>query len=264
MPKAGLDDISLYYEVHGKGEPLLLIAGLGADSAAWTRVVRKFAERFKVITFDNRGSGRSDIPDKKYSIREMAEDAAKLLDHLRVEKTHVIGHSMGGYIAQEFAICYPKRVDTLILEATAPISSGRNNMLFSGFLRLMERKNDVETLIRQWSPWLFSPRAFERGSFVETFIKNVVKYPYPQTKTGFRRQLGAIASFDTRKRIKNIKARTLVMAGRDDILITSEESRVLSERIPGSLFAVINDAGHDIHVESPAAFISEVAGFLGR
>jgi len=262
MPKAKLDDISLYYEVHGKGAPLLLIAGLGSDSASWMGIVRKLSARFRVVTFDNRGAGRTSVPDEKYSVRQMVEDTVKLLDRLEIGRAHIIGHSMGGYIAQELAVRYPERVDKLIFEATAPVSSERNNALFNGFLDLMERSGDIETLVRQWTPWLFSPRAFERKTFITTFLKNVVKYPYAQSVSGFRRQIGAVASFDSRSRIKAIKTRTLVITGGDDILITPRESRVLSENIRGSVLAEIKDTGHCIHIENPAAFTATVLSFL--
>lgn len=262
MPKAELDDISLYYEVRGKGAPLLLIAGLGSDNASWMGVVRKLSEHFKVVTFDNRGAGRSGVPDEKYSVSGMAEDAVKLLDRLGIERAHIAGHSMGGYIAQELALRYPERVDKLILEATAPVSSARNNALFNDFLSLMEKGSDVETLMRQWMPWLFSPRAFERKTFVSTFLKNVVKYPYVQSAVGFRRQVGAVASFDSRWKIKAVKARTLVIVGGDDILITPRESAVLLEKIRGSVLAEIKGTGHCPHIEDPSAFTATVLHFL--
>ncbi|MDD2866821.1 MAG: alpha/beta hydrolase, partial [Candidatus Omnitrophica bacterium] len=133
MPSVKLDDIPLYYEVYGKGSPLLLIGGLGSDSASWLGVAKGFSPYFQAIVFDNRGSGRSGLGHQECTIGRMAQDAAGLLDLLKIERAHIIGHSMGGYMAQEIAINYPGRIDKLVLESTAPVSSERNNALFKDF-----------------------------------------------------------------------------------------------------------------------------------
>lgn len=253
---------SIYYEIRGKGYPLLLISGLNSDSASWAGVCGKLAKHFRVITFDNRASGRSYMPKKRYSIREMADDAIGLLDRLHIKKCHVIGHSMGGYIAQELAIYYPKRIGKLILEATAPASSIRNNMLFNDFLKRFKKDRDDEALMRLWSYWLFSPKTFERKHYIEKFIKYASSYPYLQSAEGFQGQIEAIASFNARARLKNIKSKTLIMIGSDDILIHPAESMNLAKGIKGSVSKEIKDTGHCIHVESPDAFISKVVQFM--
>ena len=252
----------IYYEMRGKGYPFLLISGLNSDSASWAGVCGKLGKHFRVIAFDNRGSGRSDTPKKKYSIREMADDAIGLLDHLQIRKCHVIGHSMGGYIAQELAIYYPERVGKLILETTAPVSSERNNMLFNDFLKRFEKDHDNEALMRLWAYWSFSPKTFERKNYIAQFIKYASTYPYLQSAQGFKGQIDAIASFNACARIKNIKSKTLIIIGSDDILIYPAESMKLAKGIKGSVSEEIKDAGHCVHVENPDAFISKVVQFL--
>lgn len=262
MPQVKLGAISLYYEIHGKGHPVLLISGLNADNASWAGVFGKLAKHFRVIAFDNRASGRSDTPNRKYSIREMAGDAIALLDHLQIKKCHVIGHSMGGYIAQELAIYYPERVGKLILEATAPVSSARNNVLLNDFLRRFEKDHDSKALMRLWAYWLFSPKTFERENYIETFIKYASTYPYPQSAQGFKSQVDAMASFNACAKIKNIKAKTFVIIGSDDILIYPSESMKLIKGIKGSVFTEIKDTGHCAHIENPGVFTSKVVRFL--
>ena len=139
MPKAKLSTMSLYYEIRGKGHPLLLISGINADSASWAGVCEKLAKYFRVITFDNRASGRSSMPKGRYSVREMAEDAAGLLNYLQIKKCHVVGHSMGGYIAQVMALRHPERICKLVLEATAPASSIRNDVLLKDLWDVSKR-----------------------------------------------------------------------------------------------------------------------------
>jgi pimeloyl-ACP methyl ester carboxylesterase len=253
---------SIYYEIRGKGYPLLLISGLNSDSASWAGVCGKLAKHFRVVTFDNRASGRSYMPRKRYSIREMANDAIGLLDRLHIKKCHVIGHSMGGYIAQELAIYHPERVSGLILEATASVSSVRNNMLFKDLVKRFREDRDNEALMRMWSYWLFSPKTFERKNYVGNFIKYAAAYPYFQSAEGFQGQVDAIASFNARARLKNIKSKTLIMIGSDDILIYPAESIALAKGIKGSVSWKIRDTGHCIHVESPDTFISKVVQFL--
>ena len=254
--------MKLYYEIQGNGEPLLLIAGLGSDNASWAGVRGKLAKHFRVIAFDNRGSGRSGDPDKKYSISDMADDAMGLLDKLGIKRCHVIGHSMGGYIAQDIAIRYPERVGKLILEATAPVSTARNNELFADLLKRFKKDHDNVALMRLWTYWLFSPKTFERKNYIEKFIKYASTYPYPQSVVGFKHQLGAVRAFNVCAKIKRIKAKTLVIIGSDDILIYPAESMKLVKGIKGSAVAEIKDTGHCLHVESPDAFVYRVVKFL--
>lgn len=253
----------MYYETAGKGRPLLLIAGLNADNAGWAAVRAKLAENFRVILPDNRASGRSPVPFGKFSIADMADDAVRLLNHLRINRCDVVGHSMGGFIAQDMAVRYPGRVDKLVLEATACASSARNNALFADLADSFSRDKDKEALMRRWSYWLFSPKTFSRKSYVETFIRKASGYPYLQSAAGFKKQVDAVAGFDFRGMIKKIKSETMVIAGADDILISPEESRMLADGIKGSVFEKITGAGHCPHVEAPVVFISKVLRFLG-
>ena len=262
MPKINTNGLSLYYEVHGRGEPLLLIAGLDSDSSSWAGVCSKLAKHFRVVVFDNRASGRSDTPNKKCSIHEMADDAIGLLDHLRIKKCHVIGHSMGGYIAQKLAIYYPERIGKLILEATAPVSSARNNMLFNDFLKRFEKDHDNEALMRLWTYWLFSPKTFERKNYIASFIKKAVAYPYLQSVEGFKGQIKAIVQFNACAEIKSIQAKTLVIIGSDDMLIYPVESMQLVRGVKGSVFEEIRDSGHCVHIENPEVFTFKVIQFL--
>src|SRR3990172_9311716 len=115
MPTAPVRDLMMYYEEAGSGEPLVLIMGLGGDLQGWAFQAPVLAQHFRVITFDNRGAGRTSAPDRPSSIAAMADDTAGLMDYLGIQKAHVLGFSMGGYIAQELALSRPDRVDQLIL-----------------------------------------------------------------------------------------------------------------------------------------------------
>lgn len=262
LPKVKPDDVALYYEVHGAGTSLLLIPGLGSDSSSWGNIVRRLSEHFKVIALDNRGAGRSEVPDKRYTVGQMANDVIRLLDYLKVEKACVIGHSMGGYIAQELAIHYPEHIEKLILESTAPVSSERNNALFLKFYRERQNGEDLETWIRRWTPWLFSAKCLSREAFIEAFVKNGANYPYAQPADGFKGQIDAIASFDARERLDRIKAETLIIEGREDVLVLPKEAEALAEKIPGSVLQFLSDEAHCIHLENPGLFVKVVSEFF--
>ena len=119
MSKAKVNDINMYYDVQGDGFPLVMIMGFLGNADCWDpRMLPALSDKFKVITFDNRGAGRTDVSDKAFSIRLLAEDTVGLMDVLNVPKAHVLGTSMGGMIAQELALNYPGRVEKLILTAT--------------------------------------------------------------------------------------------------------------------------------------------------
>src|SRR6202044_1765574 len=119
MPFVENQDAKIYWDEQGSGEPLLLIEGLGYPSYMWHRTRPILAQTYRTIVLDNRGVGQSDVPPGVYSIELMASDAAAVLDAAGVQRAHVFGVSMGGMIAQEFALQYPKRVLSLILGCTA-------------------------------------------------------------------------------------------------------------------------------------------------
>jgi pimeloyl-ACP methyl ester carboxylesterase len=262
MPNVALGDISLYYEVHGQGDPLLWIAGLGSDSSSWLGVVGRFSPYFQNIVFDNRGSGRSALGRQECTIGRMAQDAINLLDFLKIERAHLIGHSMGGYIAQELAVNFPDRIDKLVLESTASVSSERNNALLKDFYDQLVNEGCSEPWIRKWLPWLFSPGFLADSLFIEAFVKNALRYPHAMKAEGFKSQIGAIALFDARGRTGAIRAQTLVLEGQDDTLIIPEEAQELADSIPNCIFKPIDGVGHAIHIENPGLFVDTVLEFL--
>lgn len=254
--------LSVYYEIHGDGYPLLLIAGLGSDSASWSSIIPGLSSCFQVIIFDNCGCGRTSVPAGEYSIGDMANDAVNLLNALNIKQTHVLGHSMGGYIAQTMAIKYPERVSKLILASTAAVSSERNNQLFADFSKQLDNNIDYETWIKNWLPWLFSGKTRQNNDFINEFVKGAVAYDYRQTSDGFRGQIRAIKAFDGRRTAQNIKIPTLIIAGSDDQLITPQEAKTLAKEIKGSVYRQLEEAGHSIFVENCTACIDAIKNFL--
>jgi pimeloyl-ACP methyl ester carboxylesterase len=271
MAKAKIRDIEMYYEVHGPAavpaaaaEPLLLIMGLGANANSWEMQLPDFSREYRVIAFDNRGCGRSDMPDSPYTIPQMAEDAVGLLDHLEIESAHVFGMSMGGMIAQELALRHPRRVRSLVLGGTM---AGGPNAVIAG-----------PQLIQQWMSTATMPlgQAIENGlrflyseRFIaenrERLVKRALELAHLQPPLhALQKQVMAVIQFNTHHRLSEIRAPTLIISGRDDKIVPAENSRILAERINGAELVELEGAGHGFLAEKAAEANAAVLGFLRR
>lgn len=266
MPKAKVNGINLYYEVHGQGEPLVMIMGFGGSSAGWIFQRRAFQKYFQVITFDNRGVGSSDKPCGPYSIRMMSEDTIGLMDHLGIEKAHILGVSMGGYIAQELAINYPERVRKLVLGSTHARQDeigGHSSEYYRG-LGLTEgcpddelRKIAVGKVLRTEFPLAFNGRLYKIG--VAPFV-NI--YARLMATRGVAAQFQAIVGHDTLERLTMIQAPTLVITGTRDRIIKPGSSEVLANMIPNARLVRIEGGPHSVFISMRKRFNKDVLDFL--
>jgi pimeloyl-ACP methyl ester carboxylesterase len=262
MPKVRVGDLSMYYVEAGQGEPLVLIMGLGADHLAWGFQFPAFAERYRVIAFDNRGAGQTDAPDQPYTTRLMAEDTVGLMDRLGIDRAHVLGVSMGGMIAQEIALNHPERVRSLQLHCTL----GRPDRYLRAQVdvgRIQRRTLPREEAMRAGYLWLFAPATYdERPEFVETILQNALANPYPMSLTGFEHQCDAVQAHDTLDRVGAIRHPTLISVADQDILVPPRFSRALAERMSGAKFLLIEGAGHGYFWERPDVFNQMALDFL--
>lgn len=266
MPKAKVNGINLYYEVHGQGEPLVMIMGFGGSSGGWVFQRRAFQKYFQVITFDNRGVGRSDKPGGPYSIRMMAEDTIGLMDHLGIEKAHILGVSMGGYIAQELAINYPERVRKLVLGCTyaRQDDTGGHTLEYHRGMGLAEGcpadelgRIPIAKVLRAELPLAFNSRLYRICTF--PFI-NI--YARLMATRGVAAQFQAIVGHDTLERLQMIRAPTLVITGTGDRIIKPGSSDVLAKMIPDARLVRIEGGPHSVFVGMRKRFNKEVLDFL--
>lgn len=262
MPSATINGVELYYEIHGSGPPLMLVAGLASDSQSWQPVVAGLSQRYSLILPDNRGVGRTSPRESEVSIQQMADDCVALLRYLDLPSVHLLGHSMGGFIALDCAIRYPEQFRDLVLAATSASNSERNNALMHDWVAYRESGMDLERWFRNVFYWIFTKRFFQDKDVLKGALRFAVDYPYPQSKTAFKNQVNAISQFNCRQNLADVTLRTLVLCGQEDLLFSPEESSVL-KAIPGSVFSIIEDAAHSIHMECPEAFTSHVLNFLG-
>jgi 3-oxoadipate enol-lactonase len=263
MPSTTVNGIDLYYEETGSGPPLLLIAGLSGTSQGWEVLQPAMSERFRVIAFDNRGAGRSSAPTGPYTTRQMADDAAALLDHLGIERAHVIGHSMGGMIAQELALAHPERVDRLVLLGTA----ARLHPLISGpwlntWVQAVEPGTDPRDVVLFLMPWFFTPAFMAHHDQVEAALAEWLSDPYPAPAHGVAAQAAASRAHDTLDRLPRIAAPTLVLVGAEDIVTPVTCSRELAAGIPGACLQVLERCGHIPDAEYPEAVSDALLAFL--
>ena len=264
MPTVKVNDINIYYEIHGEGEPLVLILGLSVDLTSWMLQTPEFSKKYRVIAFDNRGVGRTDAPDMPYSTKMMADDTAGLLDTLGIERAHVLGHSMGGFIAQELALTYPQRVKSLILASsgTRETSLGRN--LIDTWVRMAQEGVSLETRLREQLLWVFTDASFENQDMVQMVITMMLANPYPQPAHGLARQTGADLEHDTGERIGKITAPTLVLVGKEDILTPVKMSEELAAGIPNAELVILEGGGHMSQSEVADKFNQAVLDFLEK
>ena len=258
MPFVENQSAKIYWDEQGSGEPLLLIMGLSYPSYMWHRSRPVLAKRYRTIALDNRGVGQSDTPPGVYSIPLMASDAAAVLDAAGIESAHVFGVSMGGMIAQEFALQYPKRVRSLILGCTTAGGPHAVQAEPAALQILMHQGMTPEESKEAIIPFIYDA-ATPRERIDEDMAIRMNWYPSPQ---GYAGQLQGIFGWEAYSRIARITAPTLVIHGETDRLIPPANARLITDRIPGAKLALIPHAGHIFETDQPGAAHHAIVGFL--
>ena len=258
MPFAENDGVKIYWEEAGDGEPILLIMGLGWASYLWHRTRPVLAAKYRVITFDNRGVGRSGVPPGPYPIATMAADAAGVLHSAVVKRAHIFGLSMGGMIGQEFALQYPDRVKSLILGCTAAGGPAALQPSPEVIQVLMRRGMTPQEAAEAIDPFIYHSET--APELIEHDRKLRVEW-YP-TAEGYMSQLQGIMAWEAYSRIAQISAPTLVLHGETDQLIPAGNGRLIAGRIPRAKFVLIPKAGHIFPTDQPAISNETVLNFL--
>jgi 3-oxoadipate enol-lactonase len=261
MPRIQCHGIELYYETHGSGEPLLLIAGFGCDHLFWSQLVPVFAPQHQVIVFDNRGVGQSAAPDGPCSIRQMADDSAALLDAIGVGKVHVAGQSMGGLIAQELTLARPQQVRSLTLISSCAKCDERGKAIIETWGELAGTV-EPRMMARLLMPWLYTHAFYAKPGAVEQWMTALLENPFPASPQGLYHQSRAISSSDTVDRLGAIRCPTLVLVGQEDILLPVAFSEQLAQGIPTAELIVLENTGHGLLVETPEAVAKAMREFL--
>jgi 3-oxoadipate enol-lactonase len=264
MPKILINDIALYYETYGEGEPLVFISGFSADHLAWQQTAKIFADRYQVVVFDNRGSGRSDVPQGPYTVEQMADDVAALCEKLGIEQAHFIGNSMGGFIAQMLAHRHAARIKSLILCNTALRVETVFYFYAAAQVELMKAQAPASALIKAACSWIFSFAFLSKPNQWDALIQWGLENPYPFTTMGCEGQYAALGAFDARTWMNTVEKPTLVISADQDIIFNSSISKALADQIPDAQFYCFNECGHLPHIEYPETFAQVVMNFLEK
>ena len=263
MPKIQANDIELFYNISGTGEPLLLLAGFACDNSYWSLMMPHLNKKYQVIRVDNRGAGRSSTLAKPYSIQEMARDAAALLEHLDINSVSVIGHSMGGQIAQELVLNYPQKVRNLIIISSwAQVNSILHTIIetWGELPQILDWQQYQKVIL----PWIFTDQFLSTPQAITQILQMAVNYPFRPTAQGIYHQSQAILHSDTSARIPEISCPTLVMVGKQDILTPVAFSQQLTQLISHAELALIEDCGHGLLIESTRSVAEKILNFLNK
>ena len=249
----------IYWDEQGHGEPMLLIMGLGYPSAAWYRTRPVLAAKYRTIAFDNRGVGQTDMPPGPYPIPVMAADAAAVLDAAGVENAHIFGISMGGMIAQEFALQYPQRVRSLILGCTAAGGPTAVRADADATQMLMARGSMTREEAAQAAvPFIYHADT-PRKLIDEDIDRRRPMFPHPDA---YNAQLQGILAWQSYSRLEKIAAPTLVIHGESDRLVPPGNGKLIAERIPGAKLVLIPRASHIFPTDQPEAANKAILDFL--
>lgn len=265
MPHARANDVSLYYEIHGDGPPLVLLMGLGGNLAMWDpEFIDGLAQHFRVLAFENRGTGRSDKPDHPYAIHTFSNDAAVLLNTLGMPCAHIVGASMGGMIALQLALDHPDCVDGLVLCCTTP--GGPHSTPPS--LETLEAIANTDGLspaeaTRKNRRFAFTPGFIAaHEDYLEAKLVGEIKYPTPPY--ALARHFAAAVQFNVYDRLSEIRHRTLVMVGREDLMVPAPNSVLLARHIPNADLVMYANAGHGFLTERRQDCLDAIVGVLGK
>ncbi len=264
MQRARVNGVELVYEIHGTGEPLVLIHGAQSDRSIFSGMLTDFTDQFEVLTFDQRGSGQSEKPDVEYTMGMIADDTAALMDHVGFSSAHIYGVSMGGMIAQELAIRHATHVRSLVLGCTTP--GGPKAVSLEG--EAIQSSHSTEELSAEERGKVLAETAFTKGyiqhhpELIPALIE--ARRKQPLDPVGFAHRMQAVYAHDTYERLAQIACPTLVITGKDDALIAWQNSKLLAEYIPAAELVLLEPAGHVFWVEQPAQSKAAILGFLSK
>ena len=258
--------LRIAYELRGAMHPwrpwLVLIQGMGFDRSGWEPVLRKLGRHFRLVLVDNRGFGRSDRPDGRFAVADMARDVVAVLDAAGIRRAHVMGASLGGMVAQELAVTHPERVDGLVLVGTTPGWPFSYPMPRASVQLIAATPGlPAEVALRRYTENALSARTVEhRPELVDRLVE--LQGAHPADIGAMRAQAAAGALYVGRLRQARIRARTLVLHGDADTVVDPRNGRLLADRIPGARLVTFPELGHLLFWEDPDAFADAVTSFL--
>lgn len=261
MPHLKLrDGAELYYETRGKGPPLFLVPGLGGDGRWWDANAAELAKRFTVVVRDHRGTARSTLSKIAYSVEQMADDALQLIDGMGLDKVHWCGHSTGGAMGQVLAIEHPARIDRLVLSATWARTDAYFRRLFEVRAMMLRELGPAayqkSSSLALNSPWWVRDHD---ADLLAAEAKAGEAIPDPEIVLS---RIAAIVAHDRREQLQRVRARTLAICARDDMVTPLYFTEELVRLIPDARSYVLPDGGHFFPNVHSGEFCRVLTSFL--
>jgi pimeloyl-ACP methyl ester carboxylesterase len=263
MPTADIDGVKLHYDVEGEGPPLLLIAGLGANSSSWATVKPRLTGAFTCITFDNRGTGRSDAPAGPYTIDQMGDDAAGLIRKLGYDSVMAVGWSLGGSVLQALMIRHGDLVSRAVLLSAFPSYTELQHGWLDCLLSLRQSGVPAEAQAMFGMAWGFTGKLLVDHAALAAAAKLGAGAPYPTSVEGFAAQAHGLRRYDSRPMLPTVTTPTLVLVGAEDVLTPVSQSIEMAELIPNARLQVLPRGGHGMAIEYTGETVAAIARFLG-
>jgi len=263
MPVVYGNGIEIHYRIAGEGnETLVLVNGVGDDLEGWSMQVGDFvAAGYRVVTFDNRGVGRTSHPPGRYTSRMMAADIKALVDAIHVSQFHLAGVSLGGLIAQEYALAYPGDLRSVVLANTYATPDAYTRAAFDVWGQIAEEAG-MPLMMRQQAPWVFSPDFYGgQPARLAAILDEMVRSAQPASS--FHAQISALLTHDCADRVGALRTPALVIAAGDDIIIRPSLSRRLLEMLPNATWVAV-PGGHAAFLENPGPWNHAVLEFIDQ
>ena len=262
MATATVNGVELFYEIEGSGPPLLLIAGLGANSAAWATVKPLLTARFTCITFDNRGTGRSAVPPGPYTIDEMADDTAVLIAHLGLGPVLTVGWSLGGSVLQALLIRNGDLVRKAVILSGFPSYTEMQHGWLDCLIALRRSEVPAAAQAMFGMAWGFTAKMLSDHAVVAAAAALGDAAPYPTGVAGFEAQAHGLRAYDSRPLLPAVTTPTLVLVGAEDVLTPVSQSVEMAALIPGARLQVLPRGSHGMVIEYTPETVAAIVAFL--
>jgi pimeloyl-ACP methyl ester carboxylesterase len=253
-------ELDIWVEQVGEGPDVLLIGGLGDTVESWQLQLDGLQDRYRLTAFDNRGAGRTVMPEGPLSAAMIADDAAGILRALQVPSAHVAGFSMGSAIAQELALRHPGLVRSLVLQSTYDRPDGLFHSQLNFWRWLPVAAPSERAFFEAFFTWVYTPRAHADGT-VDQIVEEALAFPHQQSVEAFQAQVDVCREHDTTDRLSEIAAPTLVLAGGVDVVLPPRVGRSVADAIPGARFEVMVDEAHQPFQEVPDEWNARIDAF---
>jgi pimeloyl-ACP methyl ester carboxylesterase len=261
MPLAKLKNIDIYYEIHGEGKPLVMVAGYTCDHTFWNPMLNSLTKHFQTLIFDNRAIGQTKDTNDSFTLETMAEDTMALIQYLHLVQPVIIGQSMGGAIAQIIAHKFSEQISKLVIMNSTTKFNMRTLKAIESLLNLRKNNLSFDLLVETGMPWFFSSDYLAKSGNIGAFKENLQNNPYPQSLEDQERQFKALQSFDSQSWLSEINNPTQIIAAEDDIIATVSESQRLAKDIKGAKLRII-PGGHSSSLEQAESLNQIISNFL--